>query len=286
MKAMRIWLLIIVLVGLVSKVEAVPTTNGLYAVIATTKGTFYCYLNYGLAPRTVANFVGLANGTKDWLDYSKGTVVQRPFYNGLTFHRVVKDFVIQGGSPNGQGNDDPGYTFRNEIVASLKHDKPGMLAMANAGTTNSNGSQFYVTMAARPDLDGKYSVFGHVVEGMNVVSNINSVAVDSGSYPLVPVVITNLTILRIGTAASNFNVATVSPALPVPKVKKSYIGLFGPDMAVYWYQLTGYDYRLCYTTDMKSWSGFYVGAYGGEYIDSFYFYSPVYFFRVVESKID
>src|SRR6476620_11192780 len=86
-----------------AEVKAVPTTNGLYAAVATTKGTFYCYLRYDLTPRTVANFVGLATGTKDWLDYSKGTVVKQPFYPGLTFHRVVKGFVIQGGSPNGQG---------------------------------------------------------------------------------------------------------------------------------------------------------------------------------------
>jgi peptidyl-prolyl cis-trans isomerase A (cyclophilin A) len=286
MKAMRIWLLIIALAGLVSEAEAVPTTNGLYAVIATTKGTIYCYLNYGLAPRTVANFVGLANGTKDWLDYNKGTVVQKPFYNGLTFHRVVKDFVIQAGSPNGVGNDDPGYTFRNEIVSTLKHDKPGVLAMANAGTTNSNGSQFYVTMAPQPNLDGDYTVFGHVVEGMNVVSNINSVAVDSGSYPLVPVLITNLTILRIGTAASNFNAAAVSPALPVPRLKTAVIQFAKPTMRLAWDQLANCEYRILATGDLQNWVSIAKGI--GSNLDTSYYwntYQNVYF-RVVESKID
>lgn len=286
MSAMRIWLGLAVLLGFGINVQAVPTTNGLYAAVATTKGTFYCYLHYGLTPRTVANFVGLVTGTKDWLDYSKGTVVQKPFYPGLTFHRVIKGFMIQGGSPNGQGNDDPGYTFRNEIVSTLKHDKPGVLAMANAGNTNSNGSQFYVTVSQQTNLDGKYTVFGQVVEGMNIVSNINAVATDANDRPLAPVVITNLTILRIGTAASNFNAGAVSPALPVPKVKMSAIKLQGTNMILSWFPLAGYGYRLCETGDMKSWVGGYFGTSGAANVNSYYNTYAYVFFRVVESKID
>jgi peptidyl-prolyl cis-trans isomerase A (cyclophilin A) len=286
MSTMRIWLGLAVFLGLSFNIQAVPTTNGLYAAVATTKGTFYCYLRYDLTPRTVANFVGLVTGTKDWLDYSKGTVVKQPFYPGLTFHRVVKGFVIQGGSPNGQGTDDPGYRFRNEIVSTLKHDKPGVLAMANAGNTNSNGSQFYVTVSPQPSLDGGYTVFGQVVEGMNIVSNINAVATDANSHPLVPVLITNLTILKIGTAASNFNAAAVSPALPVPKVKMPAIKLQGTNMVLSWFPLAGYEYRLCETGDMKNWVGQYFGTSGTANVNSFYNTYAYVFFRVVESKID
>jgi peptidyl-prolyl cis-trans isomerase A (cyclophilin A) len=285
MSTLRASLGLAVLLGFNFSLHAVPITNGLYAAVATTKGTFYCYLRYDLTPRTVANFVGLVTGTKDWLDYSKGTVVKQPFYPGLTFHRVIKGFMIQGGSPNGQGTDDPGYRFRNEIVSSLKHDKPGVLAMANLGNgnTNSNGSQFYVTVSPYQLGDGNYTVFGQVVEGMNIVSNINAVATDANDRPLVPVVITNLTILKIGTAASNFNAAAVTPALPVPKVKMSAIKLQGTNLILSWFQLANYDYRLCYTSDMKKWSGQYFGPYGSASVTSTNGYL---FFRTVESKID
>jgi cyclophilin family peptidyl-prolyl cis-trans isomerase len=268
-----------------SDANAVPTTNGLYAAIATTKGTFYCYLRYDLAPRTVANFVTLANGTKDWVDYPKGTAVKKPFYNGLTFHRVIEGFMIQGGSPNGMGTDDPGYVFRDEFSASLRHNKPGVLSMANAGP-NSNGSQFFVTVSAQPQLDNVHTVFGQVVEGMNVVSNINKVATGPGNKPVDPVVITNVTILKIGTAANNFNPAAVTPALPVPRVKTSYMNFIGPDLAFYWYQLPGYEYTMFFSPDMTNWNGLYVGAFGGRYMNDFRSAYPRQFFRVVEAKID
>jgi cyclophilin family peptidyl-prolyl cis-trans isomerase len=268
-----------------AEVKAVPTTNGLYAAIATTKGTFYCYLRYDLTPRTVANFVTLANGTKDWVDWPKGTVVKKPFYNGSTFHRVIAGFMIQGGSPNGSGTDGPGYMFRDEFVPSLKHDKPGVLSMANSGT-NSNGSQFFVTVSPQPQLNNVHSVFGQVVEGMNVVSNINTVATGPGDKPVVPVVITNVTILKIGTAANNFNPAAVTPALPVPKLKQAYMGFFGPDMAMYWYQLAGYEYTMLYSPDTTNWTSLYVGTFGGRYMNDFRAFFPSQFFRVVEAKID
>jgi peptidylprolyl isomerase len=266
--------------------QAVPTTNGLYAAFNTSMGTFYCNLRYDLTPRTVANFIGLAEGSKTWLDYSKAALSNRPFYNGLTFHRVVTNFVIQSGSPNGLGTDDPGYQFRNEIVAGLNQNSAGALAMANAGTTNSNGSQFYVTLSPQPELNGNYTVFGGVVEGLDVVTNIGAVAVDANDKPLVPVLLNSVTILRIGASASNFNAAAVSPALPAPAFKAAQMVLQPPNLILVWDELANYEYRLCYSSDLNNWQGFYVGAYAGRYMNDFRGDFPWQFFVAVESKID
>ena len=266
--------------------SATPSTNGLYAVFNTSKGTFYCNLRYDLVPRTVANFVGLVEGSKPWLDYSKAALANRPFYTGLTFHRVVSGFVIQGGSPNGVGTDDPGYQFRNEINAALNHNSAGTLAMANAGGTNSNGSQFYVTLAPQPSLNGNYTVFGGVVEGMSVVSTIGAVVTDANQKPLAPVVMNTVTILRIGTAASNFNAAAVSPALPVPHFKVAQLIRQPGHYALSWSFQANNDYRVCYSASTKAWQGSFLGAYSGVFVDNFVASSPAQFFVVVESKVD
>lgn len=287
MKLMRLLLTLwLGLAGGCGYLQAAPTTNGLYAVFNTSKGTFYCNLRYDLTPRTVANFVGLAEGTKIWLDYSRAALANQPFYNGLTFHRVVKNFVIQGGSPNGQGTDDPGYKFRNEIVAGLNQNAAGVLAMANSGGTNSNGSQFYITLSPQPGLNGNYTVFGAVVEGLDVVTNIGAVATDANSKPLVPVVMNSVAILRIGSAASNFNAAEVSPPLPVPAFKVAQMVRQPANLLLMWSALAGYDYRICYSSDLKSWQGFYVGAYAGRYMGDFVAAFQSQFFVTVESKID
>ncbi|MFN3754330.1 peptidylprolyl isomerase [Flavobacterium sp.] len=141
--------------------------DGLYAEIITSKGTIVLELDYKKAPITVANFVTLAEGNNPYvMEDLKG----KPFYNGTIFHRVEKGFVIQGGDPYGNGSGDPGYIFKNEI-SDLKHDKAGILAMANSGP-DTNGCQFYITQKPTPDLDGNYSIFGHIVEGMTVVDSI------------------------------------------------------------------------------------------------------------------
>jgi peptidyl-prolyl cis-trans isomerase A (cyclophilin A) len=267
------------------KASAQPTTNGLYAAIGTTKGTIYCLLRYDLVPRTVGNFVSLADGTKTWLDYSKAKIVQRPFYNGLTFHRVVAGFVIQAGSPNGNGTDDPGYVFNDEFNPALNNDSAGVLAMANSGT-NSNGSQFYITLSPQSELDNHYTVFGNVVEGMDVVTNIGSVATDTNSKPLVPIIITNLTILRIGTAASNFNADAVIPPLPNPQIKADRISASGPDLLLLWSYTSNSVYRVCYSSDLNTWNGFYLGAYTGRYLDDFKSSFTQQFFVTVETPID
>jgi peptidyl-prolyl cis-trans isomerase A (cyclophilin A) len=137
--------------------------NDVFAIFDTTEGTFKARLFADRAPKTVENFVALAEGGK----------TGKPFYDGLVFHRVIPDFMIQGGCPEGTGRGGPGYKFADEFHPELKHTKPGILSMANAGP-NSNGSQFFVTVAATPWLDNKHSVFGEVVEGYDVVKKIST----------------------------------------------------------------------------------------------------------------
>jgi peptidyl-prolyl cis-trans isomerase A (cyclophilin A) len=142
--------------------------KGLYADIQTNKGNILIALTYDKTPNTVANFVSLAEGTNNQVD---SIYRGKPYYNGIVFHRVIPDFMIQGGDPTGTGQGGPGYKFEDEFVEELKHDGAGVLSMANAGP-NTNGSQFFITHKETPWLDGKHSVFGRVVTGQNVVDSI------------------------------------------------------------------------------------------------------------------
>jgi peptidyl-prolyl cis-trans isomerase A (cyclophilin A) len=167
-----------------------PTT----ATFATSKGTFKVRLFPEHAPETVKNFVELATGQREWTDPRDGQRKAEPLYDGTVFHRVIPDFMIQGGDPKGTGTGGPGYQFEDEFPPEAPSlDRPGLLAMANAGP-NTNGSQFFVTVASTPWLTGKHTVFGEVIEGMDVVNSISSVQTDSRDRPATPVVLERLEI--------------------------------------------------------------------------------------------
>ena len=167
--------------------------NDMYAKINTTKGNILIQLEYKRTPLTVASFVGLAEGTMKNNKKGAGT----PYYDGLKFHRVIADFMIQGGCPDGTGSGSPGYSFADEFHPDLKHDKGGILSMANSGPAT-NGSQFFITHKETPWLDGKHSVFGHVVEGMDIVN-----AIDTGD------VMNSVTIIREGSSAKTFDANSI-----------------------------------------------------------------------------
>ena len=163
--------------------------DGLYAKFNTTKGEILVNLEYKKTPGTVGNFVGLAEGNLDNQAIPQG----KPYYNGLKFHRVIDNFMIQGGDPQGTGAGGPGYNFDDEIHPDLKHDGPGVLSMANAGP-GTNGSQFFITHLETPWLDGKHTVFGKVVEGQDIVNKV-----EQGDT------IESIEIVRVGEDAKNFN---------------------------------------------------------------------------------
>ena len=168
----------------------------LNAHFTTSEGNFTVRLFDEDVPNTVANFVGLAEGTKEFTDPAGGQKTKRPFFDGLTFHRVIDGFMIQGGDPLGTGTGGPGYKFADEFSPKLRHSKAGILSMANAGP-NTNGSQFFITLAPTPWLDNKHSVFGEVVEGMDVVQKIGKTATSKPhDRPVKPITIQNVKISR------------------------------------------------------------------------------------------
>ncbi len=170
---------------------------GLYAKFETTLGNFTVELFEDKVPETVGIFAGLIQGTKEWKHPKSGeTHTNTPYYDGIVFHRVIEGFMIQGGDPLGMGYGGPGFQFKDEFHPDLRHDQAGILSMANAGP-NTNGSQFFVTLAATPHLDRRHTVFGRVVEGLDVVHAIGRTAVDGQDRPKTPVVMNKVTIERI-----------------------------------------------------------------------------------------
>ncbi|HUW33246.1 MAG TPA: peptidylprolyl isomerase [Planctomycetota bacterium] len=169
---------------------------GLYAIMETSMGNITILLLENDAPKTVANFVGLATGAKPYVDARTGDETKGNFYDGLTFHRVIPGFMIQGGCPLGTGTGGPGYKFEDEFSDNVQFDGPGNLAMANSGP-NTNGSQFFITVAARPELNGRYTIFGKVVDGQDVADAISKVKRDAGNKPIEPVIIKRVKFQRV-----------------------------------------------------------------------------------------
>ena len=168
----------------------------LNAHFTTSEGSFTVRLFEDVAPATVANFVGLAEGTKEWTDPTSGQKVKRPYYDGLVFHRVIEGFMIQGGDPLGTGTGGPGYKFADEFSPKARHGKAGILSMANSGP-NTNGGQFFITLAATPWLDNKHSVFGEVVDGLDVIKKIGSTPTSKpGDRPVKPITVQSVTIQK------------------------------------------------------------------------------------------
>jgi peptidyl-prolyl cis-trans isomerase A (cyclophilin A) len=166
----------------------------LLAHFTTSEGNFTVQLFDAEVPKTVANFRGLAEGTLEWTDPRTGKKGKQPYYNGTIYHRVIADFMIQGGDPLGQGTGGPGYKFADEFSPKLRHSKPGILSMANSGP-NTNGGQFFITLVPTPWLDNKHSVFGEVVEGMDVVNKIGKTPTSKpADRPLKPITIQSVTI--------------------------------------------------------------------------------------------
>ena len=207
MKKTSLLFICTILLSLIGCKEDYPDLgDGLYAEFNTNHGTFVAELFYKATPTTVANFVSLAEGkSHSMLD---STYNGKKFYDGLTFHRVIKDFMIQGGDPTGTGSGDPGYRFPDEIVDTLTHDSKGYLSMANAGP-GTNGSQFFVTLAETPWLNGRHTIFGKVVQGQEVVDSIGQVETGPQDRPVNEVTIESVNIIRKGKEAKDFNAAKV-----------------------------------------------------------------------------
>ena len=195
---------IALLVGLALLLFAGPATAGekeksvaepLYATLKTSLGVIVIRLYDDKAPKTVENFVGLASGTKEWTDPKTGEKVKRPLYNGTLFHRVIPGFMIQGGDPLGRGTGGPGYKFADEFNPDLRHNKAGILSMANSGP-NTNGSQFFITLGPTPHLDNRHSVFGEVAQGQDVVAAIVNAPRGPNDRPLKDVVLQEVIISR------------------------------------------------------------------------------------------
>ncbi|PTX61976.1 cyclophilin family peptidyl-prolyl cis-trans isomerase [Kordia periserrulae] len=196
--------------------------NGIFAEIKTTKGTMLARLFYKKVPVTVANFIALAEGTHPKLPEDKKG---KPYYNGISFHRVMDKFMIQGGDPTATGTGNPGYRFASEFDKDLKHDKPGVLSMANSGGINTNGSQFFITEVPYPSLDfvdangapkpcnrprvSCHSVFGQLIKGIEVQDSISNVQVDAAKKPLEDVIMTEVNIIRVGEEAKAFDAVKV-----------------------------------------------------------------------------
>lgn len=209
MKKISVLLVLGLLFTACSSTKYSDLDDGLYADVQTTMGDMVIALHYDQTPVTVANFVSLAEGNNP---YVSEEFKDKPYYNGVIFHRVIKDFMIQGGDPTATGSGGPGYKFKDEIVDSLVHDQKGILSMANAGP-GTNGSQFFITHDSTPWLNGKHTVFGKVIKGLEVIDSIANVPLSTDpvtqNRPAEDVVIQNIAIVRKGRDAKGFDAVAV-----------------------------------------------------------------------------
>ncbi|WP_265595036.1 peptidylprolyl isomerase [Haloferula sp. BvORR071] len=226
---------------------------------ATSLGTFRARLDYDKAPRTCANFIGLATGQRPWINVVTGQIqTNRPFYDGLTFHRLIHTFVIQGGSPNGIGTDGPGYVIPDEYHASLRHSGRYMLSMAKSSAPGTGGSQFFITLAAAPSLDDKHSIFGEVISGREIIDNFTNPALfpTTNDKPNTPITMNSVAISGPSLAGFNLN----DPALRLPVIDTT--PLFGTrDAAASSFTLTfdrGFqaEYLISYSQNLSTWTYF------------------------------
>jgi cyclophilin family peptidyl-prolyl cis-trans isomerase len=210
--------------------------DGVYAEFITNKGTFVAKLHNEQTPLTVANFVALAEGTNEMVD---STYKGKPFYDGLIFHRIIKDFMIQGGDPKGDGSGNPGYRFPDEIVDSLKHNKKGILSMANSGP-GTNGSQFFITLKETPWLDGRHTVFGEIVKGQEVVDSLGNVATTKpGDKPIDVVTLQKVNIINTSNSKiSSFKVEMEKIEL-AKKEKETRVAKIAEETAAAFEELKG-----------------------------------------------
>jgi len=189
-------LMTVLMVSGMSYAEEKKLAPGTYVVFDTTLGKITCILYEKEAPKTVSNFVGLVVGSKEWTDPNTQQKKKKPFYDGLIFHRVIPNFMVQGGDPLGIGTGGPGYMFEDEFNSSLKFNVPGRLAMANAGP-NTNGSQFFITQVPTPWLDGHHTIFGQVIEGQEVIDKMAAVPKGPNDRPIVDIVMKKVSILKV-----------------------------------------------------------------------------------------
>src|SRR6267142_1556435 len=238
--------------------------EGIFAEFNTSMGSFTCRLEYAYAPKAVANFIGLATGQKAWLDQTKGAVRTDPYYNGLIFHRVIRGFVIQSGSPNGFGTDGPGYNFLDEFAPSLRYGSAGVLGMANSGT-NSNGAQFFLTVAPQTSLNDHYSIFGELTGGTNVVLDISRVGTDFNDKPTNNIVLQSVVIRRVGAAAEAFDIN--AQGLPVVTSQRLDIAPFSSNLVSLTFSNRIYTENFLFST-----ANFYVPkVYTNVYVTTNYF---------------
>lgn len=235
-----------------------PAADGLYADFITSAGNFRARLEFERAPRTVANFVSLAEGTRNWIDFPQARLARRPFYDGLTFHRVIAGFMLQGGSRNGQGTDGPGFRFADEFHPELRHARPGILSMANSGR-NSNGAQFFVTVTNTPWLDDGHSVFGEVVEGMDLVHQLSKVPTGANDRPVQPLLLESVRIVRVGPAAQAFDPARVTPPLPEVSAAACALELSPTTLGILLQPAPNRTQHVFFSTDFREW---FVNSFG------------------------